>query len=328
MRIVVLGASGHIGSAIVREFAHRGHLVTGTGRTQKIPKNLSGVNFRYCAGDIDSNDHLEQLVASNELVVDAAAPYSLNLFATANDAQKHPVDYAERRTERLLTCVLKNNAALVYVSSSVTEPKKDDTSLSSLQSKAVRRFYPYFKIKKHIEKRIRASVADGLGAIVVRPTTCIGPWDARPREMCWIPKLLSAEIPATLRHKINVVDTRDLAATIASAVESGIRGQTVIASGHNTTTDELMGQLCESAGVAAPQWGMPAEMSVLPLMWTELLWATIGKPSPLPSLVSALLCEQQWLEPDPMLKSLGILPRPLADTARDTVAWYRGLGYC
>ena len=58
------------------------------------------------------------------------------------------------------------------------------------------------------------------------------------------------------------------------------------------------------------------------------MWATIGKPSPLPSLVSALLCEQQWLEPDPVLESLGVRSRPLSETTRDTVAWYRGLGYC
>ena len=240
MRVVVLGASGHIGSAIVREFAHRGHEVSGTGRTRAIPKNLQGVDFRYCPGDLDNSGHLEQLLSGIELVVDAAAPYSLNLFTRENDAQNLPFDYAERRTERLLGGILKNQAALVYVSSSVTEPKKDARSLAALQSKAIRRFYPYFRIKKYIEARITEAAADGLRAAIVRPTSCIGPWDARPREMCWIPKLLCREIPATLRHRINVVDTRDLAATIASAAEQETYGRTVTASGHNTTTDELM----------------------------------------------------------------------------------------
>lgn len=150
----------------------------------------------------------------------------------------------------------------------------------------------------------------------------------KPREQCWIPKLLCGEVPAVLRHRINVLDTRDLAAAVAIAIEENVNTETLVVAGHNTTTDELLKILCHSARVAAPRVDIPAALSIVPLLWAEMAWATIGSPSPLPSLVPALLCEQRWIEPGCHENLMQINPRPLADTARDTVAWYRNLGYC
>ena len=168
----------------------------------------------------------------------------------------------------------------------------------------------------------------GLRAVILRPTSCVGPWDVKPRELCWIPKLLCGEIPAVLRHKINVVDTRDLACALATVLEGDHNRQKITVSGHNTTTDELLAQLCKSGDVAAPRWGFPAAFSIVPLLWAEAMWAGIGSTSPLPSLVSALLCEQRWVEPGGAQHQLNITIRPLADTVRDTVRWYRDIGYC
>ena len=328
MNVLVLGASGHLGCAIVREFVNRGHQVAGTGRSAEIPRNLTGVAFDYCPGDIDADSHLDQLIAGRDLVIDAAAPYSLNLLAASCDAERRPFEYAATRTERLVKYLLLHRVRFIYVSSSLAETPNDHSSLMSLQSKVVRKFYPYFRVKKLIEKRIHEAMAEGLQATIVRPTSCIGPWDAKPREMCWIPKLVGREIPATLKHDINVLDTRDLALAIGAAEKAGIDGKTITICGHNTTTGQVMTELCHAGEVEAPFLEIPAAMSIAPLAWTEMMWATLGRPSPLPSLIPALLCEQRWREPGAEQKQMGIELRSLSKTAHDTVDWYRELGYC
>jgi len=328
MRIVVLGATGHIGSAIVHELTTRGHKVFGTGRRTSPPKNLQEVDFTYLRGDIDTDGQLDAWIQGSDIVVDAAAPYGLNLLIGKSDVDKRPLHYAQARTDRLLTALRKHNAQLIYISSSVTERPDDNASLATLQSKVVRKIYPYFQVKKLIEDRILEATTSGLRAVILRPTSCVGPWDAKPRELCWIPKLLCGEIPAVLRHKINVVDTRDLACVLATVLEGDHDGEKITVSGHNTTTDEFLSQLCKSGGVAAPAWGFPAAFSIVPLLCAEAMWASIGSTSPFPSLVSTLLCEQRWVEPDGAQQQLNISIRPLADTARDTVRWYRDIGYC
>jgi dihydroflavonol-4-reductase len=271
---------------------------------------------------------LEEWFAGQDVVIDAAAPYSLNLLATRSEAERHPLEYAVRRTDRMIRALCGNDTLLVYISTAVLEPADEPASFSSLQSKLLRKVYPYFAVKRTIEDGVLDATSKGLRAVVVRPTTCLGPWDIKPRVMCWIPKLLCGEIPASLRHKINIMDTRDLAGAVATILETGIQGGTITMSGHNTTTDALLAKLCESGGVSAPRWGIPAALAIAPLLWTEVLWATVGSVSPLPSLVPTLLCEQRWVHMSTAQEELGVKLRSLAETAYDTVSWYRRLGYC
>jgi dihydroflavonol-4-reductase len=328
MKVLVLGASGHIGNAIVRKLIDDGHAVTGTARRASRPLNLAGLDIDYRAGDIDRGDTLDEWLEGQDVVIDSAAPYAINLLTSSSTAEGSALERARSRVERLISALDRHSARLIYVSSAHTDPSRKPGSLWGWQRRLARAVYPYFAIKRLTEDRVVAAMRAGLRATIFRPTACLGPWDIKPRNDCWIPKLLKGEIPGILSHRVNVLDTRDLAAAIAAAVDGTGNGETILLSGHNTTTDEVIEQLCASGDVPVPAVRIPAEISVIPLLWVEALWAMIGTASPLPSLVPALLCEQTWLEASEFQSKLGIGPRPLEETASDTVTWYRSLGYC
>jgi nucleoside-diphosphate-sugar epimerase len=232
------------------------------------------------------------------------------------------------RVEALLDALRTHGPRLVHVSSAHADGKRRSSAVWKAQQKLFRSVHPYFAIKQQTEARIRAAMAAGLEATIVRPTACLGPWDIKRREDCWIPKLIAGEVPGILSHRLNIIDTRDLAIAVRAAVEGECIGETMLLAGHNTTTEHLVAQLCDAAGVVAPRLRMPAELSVLPLLWIETLWATVGSASPLPSLVPALLCEQEWVDQSRAANRLGVRPRPLQTTAHDTVAWYQSMAYC
>jgi len=328
VKILVLGASGLIGSAIVGELIDRGHDVSGTGRALAIPRNLAGLDFNYVSCDIDSDGEIDRLFQGQDVVVDAAAPYALNLLVGESKAAKRPLDHVANRSKSMISSLMKHRAKLICISSSLTEPPTETNAFTMLQSKVVRSFYPYFKIKRMIEEEVLSGVRAGLQALVVRPTSCLGPGDVKSRDMCWIPKLMCGEIPAVLDHKINVLDTRDLAAAIGEILDSRSDTATITLSGHNTTTSRLITQLCDAGGIAAPKLAIPAAASIVPLFWIEVMWATIGSASPLPSLIPALLCEQRWVQQEATQQDLALGLRPLSESCRDTVTWYRNLGYC
>jgi len=328
MRILVLGASGSIGNAIVRELVAHGYDVTGSARAAELPVNLHGLDIRYRPGDAMAAGVFDDLCRGQDVVVDAATPYSLNLLTSNPGLGRRPVEQARLRVGRLIEAAMRHDAALIHLSSAYTEARSASGTLWSVQQKLFRALHPYFAIKRLTEDRIREAMDAGLAATILRPTACIGPWDVKRREDCWIPKLVNGEIPGILSHRVNVIDTRDVARAVRGAIASGDRGATFTVVGHNTTSEHLIGQLCEAAGVHAPGVRIPAELSVLPLLWIEALWAGIGSVSPLPALVPALLCEQTWLDADGSGPSLGIVPRPLHETASDTVSWYRAIAYC
>jgi dihydroflavonol-4-reductase len=328
-RVAVLGGTGLIGSAIVRALAQGPCQVTAIGRrATPSPPSLQGANADYVAGDLEQPGVLERLTSAHDVVIDAAAPYALHLLTSRSRAERYPVEHAGARTARLIEVAVRHRIHLVHLGTQLADASRQPVSPAGLQGRLARALFPYFQMKRVMQRQLTEAAGRGLRVTIVRPTVCIGPWDAKPRAECWVPKLVSGQIPASLSHRINVIDTRDVAAGVRAIVDAGAPQGIVDLCGHNTTTDQLMRVLCDEAGVNAPGVRIPAPLGLLPLLGIEMLWATVGSPSPLPAAVVAMLCEQGWSEPSPSQQALGMAPRPLASTARDTIGWYRGLGYC
>ncbi len=320
MRVLVLGGSGLIGNAIVRRLIADDCVVTAVGRRRDRPRNLHGVRADYMTGDVGDRGLLDALVESHDAVVDAAAPYPLHLFHAANPSERNPLGHAQARMNALLSSVERHGAGFAYVG---TPHVRRTSEPRGAQSRFVQRLQPYFEVKKVLEEQVHEAASRGVQTIIVRPSACFGPWDTKPRAQCWLPALVSGEIPLVLQHRLNVVDSRDVADVVVGALRDASYGADVAVAGHNTSTEELFSVACELAGVSRPRWAVPAELGVFPAMFAELAWALVGNPSPLPSLVLMLLCEQEWTD-----APMGAARRPLRDTVRDALAWYRSLGYC
>ena len=319
-RVLVRGGSGLIGNAIVRRLVADDCRVTAVGRRRDRPVNLRDIDVAYVAAGIDDRGRVEGLVGSHGVLVGGAAPYPLNLFHVTTAAERDPVAHAKARMEGLLSSAHRHDVALAYVGTPKLRPSSE---LREAQSRFVQRLQPYFEVKKILEEQVRAATHGGLRTVVVRPSASFGPWDVKPREQCWLPALVRGEIPLVLQHRVNVVDSRDVADALVGALGDANYGTDIAVLGRNTSTEELFSLTCDIAGVDRPRLSMPAELGVFPALFAELAWAFVGKPSPLPSLVLMLLCEQQWAD-----GSTARNARPLVDTVRDALTWYRGLGYC
>src|SRR5262245_36270736 len=82
MNVLVLGATGHIGSAIVRECLSQGWEVTAVSRRREPPLNLNELPIHYLSGDIDTPGQIDIWTSGHDVVIDAAAPYPLYLLPT------------------------------------------------------------------------------------------------------------------------------------------------------------------------------------------------------------------------------------------------------
>ncbi len=328
MNVLVLGATGLIGNAVVRELLARGHTVTATGRRPGPTVNLTGLDVRYRAGDVDRPGQLDEWFAGQDAIVDAAAPYALHLARRADGGAQQRSDAVARRTDAMLSAVHRHGPKLVYISTLTSESPSRSVLPQSIQKRLMREVHPYFRLKRRIENHMLDAASQGLPVTVVRPSACVGPWDVKPRGQCWVPALLNGEISITVQHRVNVIDTRDVARGIAALVEHAHAEKPISLIGHNTSVKALFADFCEIGRAQRPRWQIPAALTVLPSLWAELAWASIGRESPLPSIVPMLICEQQWRKPSVEQQQLGAAPRPLQETARDTIAWYRRLGYC
>ncbi|MGC2493765.1 NAD-dependent epimerase/dehydratase family protein [Candidatus Binatus sp.] len=324
---LVIGASGHIGNAIVRAFLDRNYRVSACSRRSTSPANLSELPVRYLSGDIETPGQLDKWIAGHDLVVDAAAPYPLNVFSLLTEAGKDPISHAERRTRLMLDALRRHKARLVYVGSFVTGVRPR-TSAQRFQHQAMRLAHPYFEIKELIESQILDASRRGIQVIIANPTYCLGPWDLHDRRLCTIPLLLSGEIPSSIGQTLNVIDVRDVAAAICAAIEGERYGEPIQMSGHDISTGELYSLICKIGGVPSPRMSTPTTVALAGAYAMELVLGTIGEKTLLPAGGMMMATLFDYLVSGNELQQLGITPRPLTETLVDAIKWYRQIGYC
>lgn len=324
MNALVLGATGHLGNALTRELLARGWEVTATSRRDIRARNLVGLPVRFRTGDACRPGQLHEWIRGHELVVDAAAPYHLRLGLGAQGLEA--VRLAENRMETLLASVARHGACLAYVSSFTTLARPRPL-LDAVQADALRQLHPYFEMKRVMECRVRVAARNGLRAVIVNPTICLGPWDLKPPPFCLIPLALQGRLPATTGHAVNVIDVRDVASATVTAVVQDRFGDPIELSGHNTTVDGLVAAVCRLGGTRPPRLSTSAHLSAFVSYGNEVLSSFGLSPVDYPSLGMLALLEQRWRAPGRMQRDLGVRLLPLSRTLAESIDWYRAIGY-
>lgn len=327
MRVLVLGGTGHLGNAIVRALLERHFEVTATGRRDTPPANLAGLPVHYMPGDADLAGQFDKWIPGHDLVIDAAAPYPLTAFFPPAQAAGNPIFDAERRTRRLLGSLYRHNARLAYVSTCSTLARTR-TSEQRFEVQMMRLTHLYFEVKELIESQILDAARQGLRAVIVNPTYCLGPWDVRAPQFCAIPMLLRGNVPATTSQMLNVIDVRDMAAALLAAVSAERYGEPILLSAHNISSRNLYSTICELGGVAKPQASVLPSIAFGGTFLADAALALMGRETTGLSGVIMLASSFDYLPEENAIEALGVPPRPLSATLTDAIGWYRQIGYC
>jgi len=320
MKALVIGATGHIGNAVVRELLKRGYEVTAAYRRRGLRPNLEGLPIQCLPGDQFARGQLEEWVAGQDVVIDAAAPYPINLFDRAQYL-------AEERMCELLDAVVRRDCVFGYVSS-FTTLRRPSERMDDWGAQLAMRMHPYFALKQRTEDMVMAAARDGLRAVIVNPTMCLGPWDIHDRELCLIPRLLCGEVPGAVRQILNVLDVREVAQGLIGGLEAELYGQPMLLSAHNISAQNLFSWICELAGVELPPLTAPTSVTAFGSLALEAVMGVANSNSPIKSLAPILMYQHEWMPPCAAFRELGISPRPLLETLQDSMKWYRVLGFC
>jgi dihydroflavonol-4-reductase len=315
---IVLGATGHVGQAMLRELISHGYRVTATTR-QAAPIALTGLDVRILRGDADTPGQLDAWIAGHELVVDAAAPSPLNVFVRDGS---DPLAHGRRRTQALLDAVARHGAQLVFISSFTTLPRPSGTG-SAFESEWRRRVYPYFRVKQLMEDMVLHAARGGLPAVVVNPSAFLGPWEFGAQRSSFVRMVMECELPATMHHVINVIDVRDVAAFVHAAVVAQSYGMRIPLAGHNVAVDDLARHISAIAGVPAPLLATDSRATAISAFLVEAAMTLVGRTASDAWRAAPLIADAWPMQHSPEQRALDVRIRPLDDTLRDAVRWHR-----
>ena len=255
MTVVVTGASGHVGSNLVRELLRRGQSVRVVVHERQ--GGLEGLDVERVRGDVCDLGSLRSAFEGAEVLYHLAAIISIdgdrggrvpavNVEGVGNACQA-ALDAGIRR-------VVHFSSIHAFRQEPLDEPLDETRGQIADDST-----YPaYDRSKAQGERRVRAAIERGLDAVIVNPTAVIGPNDFEPSRIGrTFLDLVNRKLPALIPGGFDFVDVRDVVSSALAAEEKGRTGENYLLGGHSHSVAELFGFFGRVTGAPPPRFNAP-----------------------------------------------------------------------
>jgi dihydroflavonol-4-reductase len=186
----------------------------------------------------------------------------------------------------------------------------------------------YDRTKAEGERQVMAAVARGLDAVIVNPSSVIGPFDFAPSAMGEaLIEIFHGRFPALVGGAgFDWVDVRDVVASALQAENRGRKGEHYLLTGHWLSFVELAQLWGRVSGAKIPRLVAP--------MWLARAgapfvagWSRLRGQRPLFTSDSLrVLRNHRRISHARADAELGHNPRPLEETLRDTYQWFQQAG--
>lgn len=326
-RVLVTGATGFVGSAIVRAFLAAGYPVRALVRTSSPRGNLAGLEIEIVEGDIRDANAITRAMSGISSVVHAAADYRL----WARDSKAIMRTNVEGTRTVMGAALAAGVDRIVYTSTVATltlrsggAPADETAPLPDTVEVGA-----YKRSKVVAERLVEDMIArDALPAIIVNPSTPIGPRDVRPTPTGrLIVAAASGRIPGFVNTGLNLVHVDDVAAGHVAAFTHGKIGERYILGGQNVLLADMLGDIARLAGQRPPRFKLP-RAPLYPLAAVAEMIAAITGREPLLTLEGLRMSKQRmFFSSAKAERELGFRARPYTDGLDDAIDWFREAGY-
>jgi dihydroflavonol-4-reductase len=311
--VAVSGANGFVGSAVVRALAARGHEVVALVGPGPGAAELDALGVERRPLDLCDPASVRAGITGCDSLVHTAACYDFWLL-DRSDFQRVNVD----GTRLVLDAARAQGIAkLVFTSTAATLTES-------------RELGPYKASKALAEQLVLREAARGLHAVVVQPTTVLGPGDRRPTPTgSLVVHFLNRRMKVYVAMAQNLVHVDDVALGHVLALEHGPAGERYLLGGDNLSMPELLAELSALTGIPAPRFALPNALLRGLGSANEWLSNHVTHRPPVLTREAALHArDSRPFDSSKAQKELGFTPRSARAVLLDAVRWFASEGFC
>jgi dihydroflavonol-4-reductase len=327
MKVLVTGASGFLGSHVVRKAIQHGFEVRAFVRKSSSLKNLEGLPIEIFTGELKSQDDLTKALAGCEWLFHLAADYRFTSIQGNQLLQTN----IEGTKAVLAAAKNSNTSRIVYTSSIATigipkdgTPGNENTTLTRQDLVG-----PY-KLSKYLaEQEALKAAAAGCPVVIVNPSAPVGSHDIKPTPTGkFIVDFLNGKLFAYTNTGLNLVDAEDVAEGHILAAQKGKVGERYILGNKNLDFKTILEILSSITGLPAPKFCLPHGAILFMAYANHIFSKNLLKKEPgIPLEGVKLSRKKMFFNPEKAQKELGIPQTPVEEALKKAVQWYQENGY-
>ncbi len=248
MAVVVTGASGFIGRAVVRFLAAAGERVVAVDR-RPAPESPSGAALALQADLLDRDELVSVALDEADAVVHLAGCPGVRDAAPDVEWRRHRDNVLA--TAAVLDRVRRDTPVVVTSSSSVYG---GSTGRPSRECDAVRPRGGYAASKVRVEELCQRHLAAGGVVSIARPFTVVGEHQRSDMALSrWLADAAAGRpltVLGSLERTRDLTDVRDVAAALCALAAAGARGPVNVGSGRGHSLAQMVQAVSTVLGVA------------------------------------------------------------------------------
>lgn len=324
---LVTGATGFVGSAVVRCLLARGDAVRVLARPGSGRANIRGLPVEVAEGDLLAPDTLAPAVEGCKGVFHVAADYRLwtrdpdAMFRANVDGSRALVQAAH--AAGVPRIVYTSSVAVLGNLPGAAADEETPVSFGDMIG-------PYKKSKYRAEEAVRRLIEeDGAPVVIVNPSTPVGPRDVKPTPTGRvIVEAASGKMPAFVDTGLNVAHVDDVASGHLLAFERGKTGERYILGGDDMPLADILAVVAEKMNRRAPRLRIP-HGAIMPIAHVAEAWTRItGGDEPFVTVDGVKMARKHmYFSSAKAERELGYRRRPARDALNDAVDWFARHGY-
>jgi len=324
MTTLVTGATGFVGSAVVRHLLAEHISVRVLARPRSDRRNLEGLNVEIVEGDLRDRESLDRALRGCHALFHIAADYRL----WAPRSEELYQSNVEGTRNIILAAAEAGVERIVYTSSVATLGlNKDGTPSDENTRVSIIDMIGHYKRSKYLaEQEVHRLVREQrLPIVIVNPSTPIGPHDIKPTPTGRL--ILDAargRMPAYVDTGLNLVHVDDVAAGHMAAFRRGEIGERYILGGENLWLKEILERIAKIAGRRPPRIRLSHSV-VMPIAHMSEFMGRVtgGWWEPRATIDSIKMSKKlMFFSSRKAQEELEYHPRPVDEALRDAVDWF------
>jgi len=322
--VLVTGATGFVGSVVARQLLARGDQVRVLARPGSDRRNLQGLDVECHEGDLRVPASLLDACRGMEGLYHVAADYRLwsrrpqDLYDSNVTGTRNLMEAAQ--TAGISRIVYTSSVATLGVTGDGTPG--DEETPASLEDMIGHYKRSKFLAEQTVNKLIEQ---DGLPAVIVNPSTPIGPFDIKPTPTGRVVRdAIRRKIPAYVDTGLNLAHVEDVATGHLLAFDRGQVGRRYILGGEDLSLKCILTEIAALCGHPPPRIRLPRSL-IFPIAYCAQGWAWLTHgPEPQVTVDGLRMSRKQmFFSSARAIAELGYRARPARESIAAAVRWFQ-----